>query len=90
MEYQCYHLNGGKAGEIEYSDSPFRAGYHSNTVLVMTRESAKPGENGIYYYEIKRGGRTYCVASRFNFIESDHHALEEAKAAGLKPYPERM
>lgn len=89
MEYQCYHLNGEKAGEIEYSDSPFRSGYHSNTILVMSRDSKTTGANGFYYYEIKRLEGTYCVASRFNFIESENEALEVAKAAGLKPYPER-
>ncbi|EKK5925268.1 hypothetical protein POC97_001696 [Enterobacter hormaechei] len=89
MEYQCYHLNGEKAGEIEYSDSPFGSGYHSNTILVSSREAVKSGDKGIYYYEIKRREGTYCVASRFNFIESELQALEEAKAAGIKPYPER-
>lgn len=87
MEFQCYHLNGEQAGQIECSDSPFRAGYHSKTILVTSRDATKSGGNGFYYYEIKRVEGTYCVASRFNFIESEYEALEKAKAAGLKPYP---
>lgn len=88
MEYQAYHLNGDKKGTIEISDSRFYRGYHSNSIVVTSRDQSGSGQKGQYYYEIRDHDGTYCIASTFNFLESEKRALEEAKSAGLKPYPE--
>lgn len=87
MEYQCYHLNGAKKGIIETSDTPFRPGYKSNTILMSSRDQREGEQKGQYYFLINQPEGTYCVASTFNSLAlHEGDILQDAKNAGLKPF----